>query len=325
MITARDVGTQHQRDALPAGCAGGTGRVTVGASPEVTVGIPTYNRAARLDEAIAAVVSQDYPALKVVVSDNGSTDDTPAVCERWARADPRVSSIRHEVNRGMPWNVTFVASMSTSPFFMWHADDDAVGPGYLRACVDALLADHTAVIAGGRCLLVEDAGHIRESEPTHHVADDPCARVIDYYATLSTSGGFYAVWRRSALDRALPMDSVLGGDWFVMTRGAAQGRIVHVPSVTYQRRRDGMSRTFDHLVATLGVPRWQAKAPAVALARNTFLATASRRSMLECSLTERVCCARRAARIVYERHRAADDPRVALLTLMEAFRARIGR
>jgi hypothetical protein len=133
------------------------------------------------------------------------------------------------------------------------------------------------------------------------------------------------VWRRSALDRALPMDSVLGGDWFVMTRGAAQGRIVHVPSVTYQRRRDGMSRTFDHLVATLGVPRWQAKAPAVALARNTFLATASRRSMLECSLTERVCCARRAARIVYERHRAADDPRVALLTLMEAFRARIGR
>jgi glycosyl transferase family 2 len=52
----------------------------------VSVVIPTYNRAAYLGEAIESVLNQRYRHLEVIVIDDGSTDDTPAVVARYAGA-----------------------------------------------------------------------------------------------------------------------------------------------------------------------------------------------------------------------------------------------
>src|ERR1700733_7780849 len=48
-------------------------------APRVTVGIPTFNRSAWLQETITCVLAQTYTDFRLVVSDNASTDDTPAV------------------------------------------------------------------------------------------------------------------------------------------------------------------------------------------------------------------------------------------------------
>jgi len=52
----------------------------------VTVVIPTYNRAAYLGEAIESVLNQRYRQFEVIVVDDGSMDDTPAVAARYAGA-----------------------------------------------------------------------------------------------------------------------------------------------------------------------------------------------------------------------------------------------
>ena len=46
--------------------------------------IPTFNRAALLPDAIESVLSQDYPHKKMIVVDDGSTDDTAPVCKKYA-------------------------------------------------------------------------------------------------------------------------------------------------------------------------------------------------------------------------------------------------
>jgi hypothetical protein len=61
--------------------------------PLVSVIIPTFNRAAFVREAITSVLAQDYAPLEVIVVDDGSQDDTPAVLHDY-RA--QILSLRQE-------------------------------------------------------------------------------------------------------------------------------------------------------------------------------------------------------------------------------------
>jgi len=63
-------------------------------APRVSVVMPVRNGAAYLDEAVGSVLSQTLDDLELIVVDDGSTDDTPAILERLARSDGRVRVLR---------------------------------------------------------------------------------------------------------------------------------------------------------------------------------------------------------------------------------------
>jgi glycosyltransferase involved in cell wall biosynthesis len=64
----------------------------------VSVVIPTYNRADLIERSVMSALRQTHGALDVVVVDDASTDDTPAVLARIE--DSRLRVIRHERNEG---------------------------------------------------------------------------------------------------------------------------------------------------------------------------------------------------------------------------------
>jgi glycosyltransferase involved in cell wall biosynthesis len=66
--------------------------------PEVSVIIPTYNRANWIIDAVASVIAQDFSDYEILVVDDGSTDDT---CERLAVFGNKVRTIRME-HSGLP-------------------------------------------------------------------------------------------------------------------------------------------------------------------------------------------------------------------------------
>lgn len=62
--------------------------------------MPVFNAAGTLDEAMASILEQTLSDMEVVVSDDGSTDDTPARLDAWVARDPRVRVLRRE-HRGV--------------------------------------------------------------------------------------------------------------------------------------------------------------------------------------------------------------------------------
>jgi len=62
----------------------------------VSVVVPAYNAGKTLDETLRSVRGQTHMALEIIVVDDGSTDDTAAVAQRHAEADPRLRVIRQE-------------------------------------------------------------------------------------------------------------------------------------------------------------------------------------------------------------------------------------
>ena len=68
--------------------------------PLITVVVPVLNRAGQIGQAIESVVRQTFGDWKLLVVDDHSQDETPAVVDQWAARDARIALLRHEVTRG---------------------------------------------------------------------------------------------------------------------------------------------------------------------------------------------------------------------------------
>jgi glycosyltransferase involved in cell wall biosynthesis len=130
----------------------GQGGDTVGdkgsQAPTVSIGLPVYNGARYVREAIDSILSQEGVDLELIIGDNGSTDATPRICREVAAGDRRVRYLRSEENRGASWNYNrLVEEARRAEYFKWAPHDDVIGPGYLKGCVDVLDRDRVSCSA----------------------------------------------------------------------------------------------------------------------------------------------------------------------------------
>ncbi len=66
----------------------------------ISVIVPIYNVSAYLKKCISSILSQTYPYLQIILVDDGSTDQSPAICDIYQRQDPRIQVI-HRQNGGL--------------------------------------------------------------------------------------------------------------------------------------------------------------------------------------------------------------------------------
>lgn len=91
----------------------------------VSVLVPTYNRAALLEECLHSLLAQTVPAHQIIVVDDGSTDDTAERVRSVNNCcDRRISYVRKE-NGGKPRALNFALPMVTGEW-VWIFDDDDV-------------------------------------------------------------------------------------------------------------------------------------------------------------------------------------------------------
>lgn len=104
------------------------------AASKLSVVIATHNRAAELDRALRGLSAQDRPADEVIVVDDGSTDGTAALLDRWAGDDRLpLRVIRRETAAG-PATAREQGWRAASGDLIAFTDDDCVpGPRWLAA------------------------------------------------------------------------------------------------------------------------------------------------------------------------------------------------
>jgi glycosyltransferase involved in cell wall biosynthesis len=76
--------------------------------PRLSIVIPAYNESARIEAALSSVLtcveSRSWDA-EILVVDDGSTDGTPAIIQRWRSTHPRLHLIQNPGNRGKGYSV----------------------------------------------------------------------------------------------------------------------------------------------------------------------------------------------------------------------------
>ncbi len=115
-------------------------------TPLVSVVVPAYNTEKLLDRCLESLVRQTYKRLEIIVVDDGSTDSTPALCDKWAGTDERIRVI-HKKNGGLSSARNAGMDAAKGKFIGFVDADDYVERDMFGEMADALEDNPTCDLA----------------------------------------------------------------------------------------------------------------------------------------------------------------------------------
>lgn len=105
----------------------------------VTVVVPVYNREAYIKDCVQSIQNQTYAHLKIIVVDDGSSDNTVALVEELQRQDDRIKLRQHETNTGSMNKALHDSILECdTEFFTWIGSDDT----YIPEAVEVFVGHH---------------------------------------------------------------------------------------------------------------------------------------------------------------------------------------
>jgi glycosyltransferase involved in cell wall biosynthesis len=224
-------------------------------TPKVSIGMPVYNGAPFLREAISSLLEQDYTDFELIIADNASTDRTDAIVLDFAKRDPRIRYVRHSSNIGAAANFRYVFNQARGEFFKWAAADDVHYPGNLQRTVETLSAAPPGVVLvsprvdlideDGKSLLDENGIPIPElglgkgegPERLSTFAKTPSRRLAEILPGLKWASPQFGLFRREALRKTRLFDSFYASDLVLLVETALLGEIWEIDKVLYGYRQ----------------------------------------------------------------------------------------
>jgi len=120
--------------------------------PRLSVLLPLRDAAPWLDASLASLARQSMRDFEIVAVDDGSTDDTPRLLERWSRFEPRLLVV-HTSARGLPAALETARAHARAPFLARHDGDDLSHRERFALQLDAFARDPAVAVVGCRVRL----------------------------------------------------------------------------------------------------------------------------------------------------------------------------
>jgi glycosyltransferase involved in cell wall biosynthesis len=209
-------------------------------APQVSVVLPTRNRASMLMQALSSALSQEGVRLEVVVIDEGSSDDTPERLERID--DERLRVLRHDPAKGVAPARNAAIARARGEWIAFLDDDDLWAPENLRTQL-AAAGEGGHALSYCRRLEIDERGSVMNV--SHRVRSDDLARRL--LANNVIGGPSGVLVRADLLERVGAFDERLSAlaDWDLWIRAAAGGTAVACPEqlVAYRHHPQNMMTT----------------------------------------------------------------------------------
>jgi len=126
--------------------------------PLVSVVVITYNSAQYVEQTLESVLSQTYQGpIELIVSDDGSKDDTMAICEQWMAKHSSLFYYCHilqtPINLGICGNYNFALERISGDWIKYIAGDDVLAPECIEVFMRyAMSSGDKIIISGVECI-----------------------------------------------------------------------------------------------------------------------------------------------------------------------------
>lgn len=131
-------------------------------TPLISVIVPVYRVEEYLERCVKSILSQTYENLEVILVDDGSPDQCPAICDACAEKDARVKVI-HQENKGLSGARNAGIDAASGEYLAFVDSDDYVSPHFIEELYQ-LLQDTGCAIGQCRFSYVKGDGLVEEGD-----------------------------------------------------------------------------------------------------------------------------------------------------------------
>ena len=216
--------------------------------PRISMIVPVYRAAAYLEESVGALLSQTFADFEVILVDDGSPDECPALCDALAAKDERVRVI-HQTNSGAGAARNAGIAAARGAYLMFPDSDDLCDARFAEVMEEAAASCNADVVVCGYQSFDETGDRERMSLPAGVYPDETATReFFTSYFPLGVAG--YA-WNKLFARRLFTACGVRfpamrryeDGVFTLAAFGAAKCVCV-VPDVLYRYRINTLSTLF---------------------------------------------------------------------------------
>jgi glycosyltransferase involved in cell wall biosynthesis len=209
------------------------GALTDMPSPAVSVVMPAFNAATFLDEAVQSILDQTFRDFEFIIVDDGSTDDTARILQKYTYADDRVKVYRQE-NQGMIAALNRGCRMAQGQFIARMDADDISLPHRLERQLEFLKGHPEIGIVGTRASKIDEEGSIIGE---WHLPSNPKVlkwtlffRVCVIHPTV--------LMRREILAKSnfYRSEAIYADDWDLWLRASAIAEFGNTPEILFKYR-----------------------------------------------------------------------------------------
>ena len=139
----------------------------------ITIGIPVYNCERYIKQAVMSVLNQSYKDFELIITDDGSTDNTLSVLNDIS--DPRLKVLSDGENHGISYRLNQQIDLARGKYFARMDGDDIMFPDRIEKQLNFLLSHEEMDACGSRAVVIgsqnEIIGMRGTSESPNNIAE----------------------------------------------------------------------------------------------------------------------------------------------------------
>ena len=209
--------------------------------PLISVIVPVYKVEPYLDKCISSIVNQTYTNLEIILVDDGSPDNCPAMCDAWAEKDSRIR-VLHQRNQGGGAARNAGLDLASGSLIAFVDSDDYIVPDMyahlytlleqsvdIAECSYVEVAGNDAVFACG----YETRSYTAQEAMAEHIRDRVFRQLI-----------WNKLYRRHVIDGIrFPTDKKIDDEFFTYRVLGNANALIHSTKVCYAYRQQSESVT----------------------------------------------------------------------------------
>src|SRR4030095_15290854 len=209
----------------------------------VSVVVPSFNHARFIGATLRSIMQQTLWPAKLLVIDDGSSDDSPAIIGRMLNECPFSCEFIARDNRGLCATLNEGFEGTRGDYFAYLGSDDLWLPDFLRTRVDLLESRAESVLAYGHAYFVDEQDRIIDSTAdwADYVDGDVRDMLLETTAPMSPT----VLYRRAALEQQRWNEESRLEDYDLYLRLSVAGDFAFDARILSAWRRHGSNVSWD--------------------------------------------------------------------------------